>query len=144
MRVAAPRRVWAAALIALAITAAFVAGAAVAVKLDSLWRPPNHRELIGRLTEEHVLELLEQIGRRHFAGDPILADDKKKLETAGVHYMAPLRDGTVIRAVRFEFGGADNHYGLLMTQDSSAPNIGCTVTPVKPNLWYYSEIPPRR
>ena len=44
----------------------------------------------------------------------------------------------------FECGGADNHYGLLVTAEAGPPNIGYTLKPLKEDLWYYSEVPPRR
>ena len=46
--------------------------------------------------------------------------------------------------VQFEFGGADNHYGLVITLSEDAPPIGYTMKPVERNVWYYSEIRPRR
>jgi hypothetical protein len=131
-------------LVGLAICAAFVAGVVLGSKAEGWWRPPNQHELIGRLVEGHALELLQECGRRGLAGEPVPADDRQKLQLAGAHSIMPVRHGPSTRAVRFEFGGADNHYGLLVTQDQAAPNIGLPLTPIKPDLWYYSEIPPRR
>jgi hypothetical protein len=71
--------------------------------------------------------------------------DRQRLLQSGVHSIGPARDEKPPRAVTFEFGGADNHYGLLVTADpATTPNIGYTLTPLKPNLWYYSEVRPQR
>ena len=113
--------------------------------LDRAFSPPNAKMLTERLTAEGTLALLQQTGARILAGEIVPPTDRQRLERSGVHSIERVPYQKPTTGVVFEFGGADNHYGLLITADpATAPNIGYMLTPLKPNLWYYSEVRPQR
>jgi hypothetical protein len=108
--------------------------------------PPNAKMLTERLTRDGTLALLQQTGQRILAGEAVPPADRQRLLKSGVHSIERVPYGKpATTGVTFEFGGADNHYGLLITADpASAPNIGYTLKPLQQNLWYYSEVRPQR
>jgi hypothetical protein len=113
--------------------------------LDRAFSPPNAKMLTERLTNEGTLALLQQTGQRILAGEVVPPADRQRLQRSGVHSIDGVPYQKPTTGVAFEFGGADNHYGLLITADpATAPNIGYTLTPLQRNLWYYSEVRPQR
>jgi hypothetical protein len=112
------------------------------------FRPPSEAELRERVQSKNLLPVVKRVADRVRAGEHVGLQDPEGVQLAGngVNKWWSLiqRDGGV-QGVAFEFGGADRHYGIIVSEQAVKPAIGYQyLTPWGNDVWFYSEIPPRK
>jgi hypothetical protein len=118
--------------------------------LYSAFGPPDPAAFRQRLESANVLPALTHFAERLSAGDhPRDQDpDVQQLYSAGVHAFRPIQEGDRVVAVEFEFGGADRHHGVIISPTDPKKIPAALITtytePWGDQIWFYSEIPPRR
>jgi hypothetical protein len=121
-------------------------GIGVLIWLRSLL-PPDGPALRGRLEANGLLPVFHQITTRTIGGQMLSPADARALDRAGVTWIHPIRSQGVIAAVQFGFGGADNHYGVIVVHPNASPPADAPFSSYverwSDDTWFYSEIRPR-
>jgi len=111
--------------------------------------PPDPLEIRHRIEVAGAWPVMNRLASERLNGKPMdwLAGlDGATLRQAGVHDCHEFPDGATLLSVQFEFGGADNHHGVLIALPGTTKPVayGTTYTELwGDGVWYYSEIPPR-
>lgn len=116
--------------------------------------PPDPSQIRHEMESAGLWPIMIELADRALAGkikpEGVDSDWHRLMGGGPVHVVEPFMEGKVVVTVGFEFGGADNHHGVLISRTGAAsplPNGYWRTYYVQrwgDGIWYYSEITPRK
>jgi hypothetical protein len=128
--------------IAIVVALALLIVAAAICLLTWAIRGPDPTSTMRRLQRSGELRAMVSLADAHFAGkhpppsDAAIQAMLKRVEMVRDEFV----DGQVM-SVRFELGGADRHYGVIVTRTNGQPYSPYPLTRWESRVWFYSEEP---
>jgi hypothetical protein len=101
------------------------------------FRPPSEAELRERVQSKNLLPVVKRVVDRVRAGEHVGLQDPEGVQLAvnGVNKWWSLidREGGV-QGVAFEFGGADRHYGIIVSEQGVKPRTCGSIRKLRPKI----------